>query len=145
MRKPLGPIRRIVEWYHRSWMGQPTQVTNGRITAVSVAVLVLCIFVPYSLRADAKDDDRRACLSRARSGQEIQASALEGVAHAEETAELMDSLITIFATARTQAGAGPSQAWRDVRAEVDAYAASVAKFRQVAEQYTPTTYADCVG
>lgn len=126
--------------YRRSWMGQPTEVTNGRITVVSVALLGLCVAVPYMLRAEDDADEQRDCLSRAAAGAEIRATAIEGVKHAEETASLMDSLVDIIEAARP---GNPSPSVIAIRREVDEYVASVAVFRAVAEQYTPTDAADC--
>lgn len=134
--------RRVTRWYRQSWMGHPTEVTNGRITAVSVALLGLCVAVPYMLRAEDVAEERRDCLTRAAAGAEIKDTAMEGVKHAEETANLMDTLVDILEASRRNDGA-PSASLIAIRREVDEYAAGVDEFRKVAEQYTPVSVAQC--
>lgn len=105
---------------------------------ISTAMLLMCIAVPYWAVADARGDARRNCVNRALNGQEIAATALAGVEHAEDTAHLMDSITEIIEAANPT-----SPAVLAIRSEVDRYTLSVARFRVVAERYTPTTFADC--
>lgn len=119
-------------------MGRDTEVTNGRITAVTVALLAMCVAVPYWVAADSRANRDRDCVNRAVAGAEIKATALEGVEHAESTAALWSDVSDILD------GLNPtSPPIIEIHRKVEAYVAGVRDFRAVAEQYQPTSFETC--
>lgn len=160
----IRATRSLRDRYRQSWAGVKSAPSRGLLAVIVVAVVSMAVTVPWligrnadvarmQVAQNALEDQRRDCVRAVLSGADLQATALAGVAHAEDTAEVTQSSAAMWSLVAGilnsgNAAASPSvqeivAAAEQYSADVDVYVANVAAFRAVAEQYHPRTRAEC--
>jgi hypothetical protein len=149
-------IASVRQMYQESWFGHPTGTSRGRTLLVGVSIIVLFASVLWlgqqnaererdALAAETAANERSrlvseyvTCLEAVQAGTQIKATAMEGVRHAESTAELWLSVVEILRESSPE-----SPLVVRIGVEVDLYVIEVAEFRRIAEQYEPRHLEEC--